>query len=358
MLGNAQYPPGWFSDSIHIYGPSEYVFGVADGSVSPQQFTFIKAKLQYYLADPVLGAGNVMAAATYRKRTDYQPDLSADPPTAASVDEKYSLSVSLPVPVDTLPSFVSVPVTFDFSADPIPAGITDLELRVFFIGSLDPDVNQKVFLSGYRNLNEPMHLTYWDLMDHLLIYDQLMTIDEIYSTFTAEDWQQLETDCGITDLYISLHGHFYVGFGPVGSSEVTPVAYMEHLLPGQHSRLIVLTASTQFMSRTYIKPDGISGDYYDWKANHQTEWEQYYGDFTDPTWSFVDNVHTWVVNSNTTEGFVSTDPMTFRTLKTHFADYYFLSCPTTYTRNEINAFYQNLPPDNSAPVPFSVLTSP
>jgi hypothetical protein len=356
LIGNAQYPPGWNTPSISIHPPDEYVFAVTDGSGSPQQFIYIKTKLQYFQEEIVLGAGKVTAVALYRKRIDYQPDLSTDPPTAASVEQNYSMSISAPVPVDTLPLFVSVPVTFDFSADPIPAGITDLELQVFFYGSVDQQINKKVILTGAIDLNEPMHLTYWNLMDYLAIFGNLLTIDEIYDTFTAEDWAQLESECGITDLYIAKYAHFYVGFGSVGSTSVIPVAYIEHLLPGQYSRLIVLTGGDQFMSRTYLKADGIN-TYWDWKETPQglMEWEWYYSDPSD--FSYIDNLHTGVVNRHTIEGFISTDPFTFRTLKTHFADYYLLSCPN-YTRSELTNLYQNLAPDLYDPYPFSILNFP
>lgn len=360
LLGNAQYPPGWFGpEGISIHSPDEYVFGIIDGSVSPQQFSHIKARVRYYNDQIVLGAGKLMAVAMYRKRIDYHTDLSTDPPTALSVEQKFSLSISSSVPVDTLPLFQSIPVTFNFTADPIPAGVTDLTLMVFFYGSVAQEENQKVLVTGAVDLNEPMHLIYWNLSYEWALFGTVYPLEDLmdnHDLLTPEQWDQMESECGYEGFYFAKYAHFYVGFGGVDATSVIPVAYIEHQSPGQYSRLIVLTGGEQFKSRTYIKADGIT-DYYQWKnsPSGQIEWQQDYGDPNE--FSYRDNIHNGVVNRFMGEVFSSTDPITFGTLKTHFADYYLFTCPS-YTRSELTDLYQGVAPDDLTPFQFSILNFP
>ncbi|MBW1911367.1 MAG: hypothetical protein JRJ11_17800, partial [Deltaproteobacteria bacterium] len=107
----------------------------------PQQFTYIKANLRNVTPDEQMGPGVLTAVAKYKKRTDYQPDLSTDPPTAGSREEFFSYSVSDSVFIYSLDSGTSTAVTFNFSNQPIPAGITDLYLQVIFKGTLGNEQN-------------------------------------------------------------------------------------------------------------------------------------------------------------------------------------------------------------------------
>lgn len=360
LLGNAQYPPGWFGpNGISIHPSDEYVFGVIDGSATPQQFSHIKTKLQYYDDQTVLGAGKLMAVAMYRKRTDYQPDMSTDPPTAASVENKFSMSISSPVAVGTLPLYQSIPVSFDFTKDPIPAGITDLTLTVFFYGANAGEENQMVLKTGIIDLNEPMHLIYWNLVYEWALFGNVYPLEDLmgnHDLLTPEQWDQMENQCGFAGYYFAKYAHHYVGFGGVGATSVIPVAYIEHQSPGQYSRLIVLTGPGPFMSRTYIKADGVD-DYYNWKNTPagMSTWEAVYADPND--YDYRDNIHGGVVNQFVDDVFSSTDPITFGTLKNHFTDYYIYTCPS-YSRSEIINLYQGLAPDDLTPFQFTILNFP
>ncbi|MBW2170293.1 MAG: hypothetical protein JRG69_13745, partial [Deltaproteobacteria bacterium] len=92
----------FFRGSIEILALEGFLYSIIDGSISPQQFTYIKANLRNVtpkekneqgdiISYEQMGPGTLIAVAKYKKRTDYQPDLSTDPPTAGSRDEFFSL---------------------------------------------------------------------------------------------------------------------------------------------------------------------------------------------------------------------------------------------------------------------------
>jgi hypothetical protein len=142
----------FFRGTIEITPPEQYVYSIIDGGIEPQQFTKIKAKLKNTTEDEALLNGSLVAVAKYIKRTDYQPDLSADPPDVNSLPAEFSYSVSamkLLLP-EELASMNAHPTEFifDFSDDPIPAGITDLSLQVVFKGTLGNEKDNAIAV-GY-----------------------------------------------------------------------------------------------------------------------------------------------------------------------------------------------------------------
>jgi hypothetical protein len=158
----------FFRGTIEITPPEQYVYSIIDGGVEPQQFTRIKAKLKNTTEDEALLNGSLVAVAKYIKRTDYQPDLSADPPDVNSLPAEFSYSVSamkLLMP-EELASMNAHPTEFifDFSDDPIPAGITDLSLQVVFKGTLGNEKDNAIAV-GYKDLMEPTHHAFWNLTD-------------------------------------------------------------------------------------------------------------------------------------------------------------------------------------------------
>lgn len=186
----------FFRGTLEISRPDEYVYSIIDGNYFfngnyvPQQFTFIKAKIKNSTLDENLSGGIFQAVAKYRRRTDYQPDLSADPPidnsTYSSRESVYSYSMSAPLTLvgdlvsTTTDNNVYLPVIFDFSASPIPAGITDLRLLVIYKGTIGREDNVAVAV-GMKDLMEPIHHLYFNLSDRYMIDNVLYTADEIRS---------------------------------------------------------------------------------------------------------------------------------------------------------------------------------
>lgn len=358
LRGDAVYPPGWFNQNvIGILPPDEYVFGAIDGSVLPQQFTRIRAKVRNQLAGVPLQDGNLIAVAWYRLRTDYAPDLSADPidllptipPQPDNVEAHLTTSKSAPIAFDLLPSDQYIPVAFDFSDDPIPASVVDLVLQVYYYGFAGEEKDKAVIVTSAIDLNEPMHLTYWNNMDHFVLYDNLYPIDAISSVNSP-------AECWTEGYYLDLNAHFYIGFSAADAEPATPVAYIEHLVPGHHSRLIVLAKAGPLMTRTWLKADGVT-DWYEWKYDHMSSYIYNYERLEAYT-EYRDTIHGGVVNQQDEDGFTVTNPITIRTLKTHFADYYFMSCPTDYTRSELNGFYRDLAPLDDVPDALKILDMP
>ncbi len=242
LRGDAQYPEGWLANfsTIEITPPDEFVYGVLDGSADPQQFLHIKAKLRN-LMDTQMGAGTLRAAARYRKRIDYQPDLSADPPTKDSMEKAFSASLSEPISIDALSSDLPQTFAFDFSNDPIPAGITDLYFIATFKGEIEGLDGTGVAI-GIKDLNEPTHYAIWNFNDYFAFWGEPRTIASILSN--PDDFNRIEDSCPVTASIIELYEYssdrsVYIGFNP--EQTTTPIYVAEFLLPpGHFSRMIVL----------------------------------------------------------------------------------------------------------------------
>ncbi len=177
----------FFRGSIEISSPEGFVYSIIDGSKTPHEFTSIKANLRNItpkekdeqgdvLTYEDMGAGSLVAVAKYKKRDDYQPDLSTDPPSESSKD--FSYSVSSPVPIESLDHDTPEEFTFDFTEDPIPADITDLYLQVVFKGTLGNEADTAIAV-GMKDLNEPDHYNVWNSSDLFYLEGVLRTVEEI-----------------------------------------------------------------------------------------------------------------------------------------------------------------------------------
>jgi hypothetical protein len=174
----------FFRGTLEISAPSTYVYSIIDGSVVPQQFTKIKAKVRNTSSGENMGAGTLQAVARYKVIPNYAPDLSNYPPDGPTMlGTAYSYSVSAPIDITSLSSTSPTEFTFDFTTSPVPAGITDLTLQVVFKGTLGNEVDNAVAV-GMRDLNEPEHIAYWNLTDMFSLNYHLYTASEIKSTPT------------------------------------------------------------------------------------------------------------------------------------------------------------------------------
>lgn len=356
LRGDAVYPPGWVDqDIIGIMPPDEYVFGVIDGAVLPQQFSRITAKVTNRVTSVPLQNGILMAVASYRLRTDYSPDMSTDPitvlptdpPQADNVEEKVTISQSLPIALDLLPSDEYLPVTFDFGADPIPAGVVDLVLHIFFYGFAGEEKKEAVIVTGGIDLNEPMHLTYWNMRNYLVYNETAREIESL----TPEELTDAYEQCDFSN-YLQRTGHYYAGFSQTTASPLTPVAFIGPLNPGQHSRLIVLARPGPMKVRTYY-PNDYELDFNDWKYD-----DPEYCQRSANNCNYGDTIYGGVVNQQQVDGFMATDPIIFRTIKSHFPDYNYLSCPPNYDSDGVQLvreLYKELPAGDPMPVPLEIL---
>jgi hypothetical protein len=175
----------FFRGTLEITQPDRCLYGLIDGSVLPQQFTQLKAKVRNTTPNEPIGNGIIQAVARYKKIIDYHPDLSTYPTTSAGTEPDFSYSVSAQKTltaeeITALSSATAQEFTFNFTNSPIPAGVTDLYLHVIFKGTLGNETDIAVAV-GNKDLSEPMHNVYWNSTDRFYLNGELRTADEIRS---------------------------------------------------------------------------------------------------------------------------------------------------------------------------------
>jgi len=226
----------FFRGQLEITAPPEFVYSIIDGLNAAQGFRFIKARVRN--ATPGEEASNdagqpgqLVAIAQYRLRTNYQADLSADPPTMDSRDEYYSYSVSAPLQVESLTSASpGLDCTFDFTANPIPAGITDLYLKVVYRGKLGAE--QDAVAVGMKDLCEPQHLSFWNSTDYFLLNGELRKAEEIENDPNVEDY----------DFFRPVSISEELGFSGSAPGAGTPmVVSVQDMPPARYFRVVLLT---------------------------------------------------------------------------------------------------------------------
>lgn len=120
----------------------------------------------------------LVAVARYHRNLCYQPSLSGEtvvdyqgavtPAVCANGDRSpyQEISVSLPEAVSAtdLNGATAVPVTFNFTANPIPINATDLFIQVVYRGPLGEEPDG--IAVGRFDLREPSYLTLWNNSDY------------------------------------------------------------------------------------------------------------------------------------------------------------------------------------------------
>ena len=265
----------FFRGNIEISAPDSYVYSITDGAITPHQFTYIKANVRNTKLNEEIQNGILQAVVRYKKRIDYQPDLSTDPPTAESREPDFSYSVSAPINLTTdditaLNSSAGKDFTFDFTGSYIPAGITDLYLQVVFKGTLGNETDIAVAV-GMKDLMEPTHHVFWNLTDMFSLNYHLYTSDQIKSDTNLASLVDLNHNGIFNELgepYIDPYDisfeFAYIGESPP-SSQVSPLAKV-NLPAGRFARLLVLVdrPANNFLRVTvFDKVDNISkyGDF-------------------------------------------------------------------------------------------------
>ena len=231
---------------LEITPPSQYVYSIINGSIDPQQFKKIKAKIRNATGEEIQN-GTLQAVAKYIKRIDYEPDLSADPPTTESREPDFSYSVSEQIPIPALSATEPAEFTFNFINSPIPAGITDLYLQVIFKGTIGDETDTASAI-GIKDLAEPTHHVFWNLSDMFSLNGQLYTAEDIkndsaLASLVDFDHDGIFNETSIQEPYIDPVGTdlkiAYFGENPP-AGPVTNVATVDKLPAGRNIRLVIL----------------------------------------------------------------------------------------------------------------------
>ncbi len=225
----------FFRGSIEITSPDTFIYSIIDGSLSPQQFTHIKAKLRN-TSEENMGNGTLQLVAKYRERIDYQPDLSTDPPTETSRKEDFSYSVSAPIDIVGLSSTEPEEFVFNFDLqNSIPAGITDLYLQVVFRGTLGNEQDIAVAV-GMKDINEPQHIIMVNSTDMIYLNGTLRTADEI-RTNPDLTWP-------LDDSYLDPYNDMDIGMAFFSDSYPTQLHTASLTMPAPSYGRVILLADT------------------------------------------------------------------------------------------------------------------
>ncbi|HSO17959.1 MAG TPA: hypothetical protein VLT88_00790 [Desulfosarcina sp.] len=294
----------FFRGTIAIAPPQEGIYAIIDGGMDDQRFEVVKARLHNTTPDEKMLEGTLVAVARYTRRIDYVPDLSAnEPPTADSREEAFTYSVSAPIDIASLTGDAgsAQPFAFDFSADPIPAGITDLFLQVIFKGTLGGEIGTAVAV-GAADLFEPTHIDAWNLTDRFYMQGRLTTAEELRADPGLVD--DLNDDCPHVAAFLDpFPMDIRIGFS---ASPLQPPVYLAEftaLAPGRYGRLVVLVP----------RPDATMHLRRSWPALG----------FEQTTRSIVAGA----TNQEEDDGFVNTAVYRFRGTTTHRYSGYLFYCP-------------------------------
>lgn len=248
----------FFRGSIEISPPDNAVYAITDGSILPQSFTYIKAKVRNTtplevdtngnpLSYESMQSGILHAVARYKIVPDYYPNLWNYPPDRVNMQNKaYSYSVSAPVSIASLNSTVPTEFVFDFAGNEIPANITDLSLQVIFKGTLGNEKDIAVAV-GMKDLLEPTHHVFWNLSDMININGKLYTKSQLFENKNKKLLAMVDKDGdGIfnepgepsleDDVYFEIS---YLDESPTSNPVYHSAALF--LAPGRHARLIILS---------------------------------------------------------------------------------------------------------------------
>jgi hypothetical protein len=276
----------FFRGTIEVTPPNDFVYSIIDGSATDQKFEHIKANLRNATLDEEeMVDGTLVAIARYKRIINYSPDLSVEiepgqpkqpnePLDPSSREGQYSYSVSAQ---DTSLLQTSAPteITFDFTADPIPAGVTDLTLQVVFLGTLGNEVDTAVAV-GMVDLTEPTHFTFFNSTDEIPNADGSALVPaankgfprDFIIAFTGMD---PDADDGIENKTANFG--FYESYDPlIVVEDLAPAAYFRIVAlmdARQHAYLVMDSGDSAFCPPiwSFRESDGAvyqedtSGDY-------------------------------------------------------------------------------------------------
>ncbi len=258
-----------YLDNLAITAPDEFIYSIIEGGNTPytdsygnqhQQFISMQANVNITELNGTIESGNIQAVAKYKMRTDYQPDLTNDPPMAGSRESDYSYSTSSPAglisgDITALNALEVREFTFDFSGDPIPAGITDLYLEITIIGKVVGDTEDIIIATGTTDLNEPQHFSIWNATDWFYLDGVLRTADEIINTPALLARVDFDGDGIVSEPgepYIDPYEvNTEVAFYPTTETPTLYNAAYTPLPPGRFGNIIILTDMPDFYIRIH-----------------------------------------------------------------------------------------------------------
>ena len=204
-----------------------------------------------------VSGGSLHAVAVYKIIPGLLDDLSNFPEDSTALaslmaGEPFTSSVSAAIPVGSLSFQQAMTYTFDFTDEPIPAGVTDLYLAVYYEGAAQEDQSSITCLGG-KDMNEPQHITFWNYTDYFLLNGAAVKADDI-------------RDDPDVDLYGYIDPHRiseFLGFSAAYPFVNPPtVVSIELLDAGRYSQLIILTENVDWYYVTdrlvCHTPDGAS----------------------------------------------------------------------------------------------------
>ena len=249
----------FFRGTIEITAPETYVYSITDGSEVPQQFSRIKAKVKNTTKDEYLQSGILQAVVRYKTIPNYATDLSNYPPDGTVMNNvPYSYSVSFPITLtsEQLASMNMYPTefTFDFTDNPIPAGITDLTLQVVFKGTIGNEADTAVAV-GIKDLMEPTHHVFWNLTDMFSLNGHLYTSTEI--KINPDLAQHVDLD---NDGHFNEPGEPYIDPYPITLS----IGYMNSsppLLPVLSAAKVISIPAGRFIRLVLLTDSPLSHNY-------------------------------------------------------------------------------------------------
>jgi hypothetical protein len=276
----------FFRGTLEITPPAQVAYAFTDGSITPyfdepsgnyhQQFRSIKAKVRNITIKEELPdgtkiyediqAGIIQAVAKYKIIPNYMYDLSNYPPDGNVMkDVGYSYSASLPITITSLSSTEATEFTFDFTSNPIPAGITDLYLQVIFKGTLGNETDIAIAV-GIKDLMEPTHQVFWNATDMFKLDGHLYLSDTIKADTELADRVDIDGDGIFNETgepYIDPHPvTFGIGYlnGPPGPANPFTYSAITALQSGKHIRVIALFDKAVDNYMALEKDDNIDTD--------------------------------------------------------------------------------------------------
>jgi hypothetical protein len=300
---SAQLLDYFFRGTIAVSPPDEHVYSVIDGSTA-QSFQTLMAKLYNTTPDEDLQDGTLVAVVRYKRRLDDIPDMSGnEPPVAESREASYSYAVSAPIAIESLGNdpTTATQFAFDFSANPIPVGITDLFLQVVFTGTLGSEMDTAIAV-GAVDLSEPNHIATWNLTDRFYLQGTLLAAEEIRADPQLLNY--LDGNCPYLLPYLDPFP-LDIRLGFSAATSIAPQFIVEYasLAPGRYGRIIVLSAQPSFAMHVHRRSAAPSFE--------QTSRLTLAG----------------VINQEDDTGFTNTAVTAFREITTHNFSGYLFYCP-------------------------------
>jgi hypothetical protein len=337
---------------IDITHPERFVYAIVDdGALLPKEFKKLRARLRDNAPEIEMTGGSVTAKAKYKLHLSHRDDLSTEPPYAEDRSYDFYSSTSLPVEV-SLDNLNPTEIEFDFSANPIPFGVTDLSLEVAY------KQGDTVIAFGAKDLNEPQYIGVWNSHDRFLIdldpngdddiHDwRLMTESEIMDDPALVDMLDTDNRGFIDEIIDAVPVDFDVFFSAVPTSTLpeTYHATFGNVPTGRYGRVAILTDQPYFYTLFHEKytsslPDSSApGDYLDYEGR-------------------IVYITPGVINQSKEETYYYTPVYSFRGVPNHFT---YISAgmypePSNLTEKIIATKEANWPaPANTAPVPAAAI---